>query len=349
MGTGAQATFVISWVQTRIGGYPAGSVHALMPGAVWEWTGPVARLDGPQGPLILGAEAAKALRLRAARSVRRMLGAMAADPIQPEPDVADLPEQGFVVTDGQRRYAIRLLHSPETGARLLLFGGEMPPRDRPLRITRSRIDPKAGLHGATGVICFTPGTRMMTPGGARLIETLQPGDLVQTKDDGALPVIWTGQCRMSDARLFATPKLRPVRIRGGAFGIGQPDTELIVSPQHRMLISGAAVSALYNTTEALVAAEDLVNGRSVAVDLSPGGVTYVHVLLERHSIVFANGLASESFHPAGMALDTLDPDDAARLADHLPKVMADPEGYGPYARRSVSSAEAAILRHELAA
>ena len=109
MGTGAQATFVISWAQTRIGGYPAGPVHALMPGAVWEWTGPVARLDGPQGPLILGAEAAKALRLRAARSVRRMLGAMAPDPVPPELDVADLPEQGFVVTfasAGDRNYYV---------------------------------------------------------------------------------------------------------------------------------------------------------------------------------------------------------------------------------------------------
>ena len=35
-------------------------------------------------------------------------------------------------------------------------------------------------------------------------------------------------------------------------------------------------------------------------------VTYVHLLLPRHEVVFANGLETESFHPAGEALDSVD-------------------------------------------
>lgn len=351
MGIGAEATFVISWRQTEIGGMPAGAVHGLVPGATWRWTGQAARLDGPDGPLLLGAEAMTALRRRAARAVRKMLR-READPAidtDAEPDDQIMPEEGFVVSDGPKRYHIRILHSDETGARMVLFQGEVPPRNRILRITRVSVDPKAGLTQGRGVICFTPGTRLMTPRGARPIEALRPGDLVQTADDGALPVLWIGQRELTADCLRAAPRLRPIRFQEGAFGIGRPDSALTVSPQHRMVLATAALRALFNTDEALVAAADMVDGRAVRVDLAPEGVRYVHVLLERHSVVFANGLATESFHPAAMDLATMTLTDREQLAHVMPGLEADPEGYGPYARRSLSSAEAAILRYDLAA
>lgn len=351
MRTDAQATFVISWRQTEIGGMPAGPVHGLVPGATWRWSGPAARLDGPDGPLLLGGEAIAALRKRAARAVRRMLGQ---DPDEAtlavvEPEQESGPAEGFVVSDGARRYDVHILHSDETGARMVMFRGEVPPRNRTLRITRVNVDPKAGLAEGRGVICFTPGTRLMTPSGPRLIEDLHPGDRVQTADDGALPVLWVGQRHLTDAELRAAPRMRPVRFQAGAFGIGQPDSALTVSPQHRMVVRGAPLQSLFNAEEALVEAGDLVDGRSVRVDLTPGGVSYVHILLDRHSIVFANGLATESFHPAGMDLAMLGVADRDRLAAIMPGLETDPEGYGPYARRSLSAAEAAILQHDQAA
>lgn len=348
MGTGARATFVISWAQTTIGGQSAGPVQALVPGALWRWTGPVARLDGPDGPLILGAEALEALRRKAAASIRRLLRQALSRDLDRD-DLEDLPEQGFLVTDGKRRYGVRLVHSRETGARMVMFQGDLPPRGQDLRIVRVQVDPKAGLERKGGMICFTPGTRLATATGPRQVEDLHPGDLVQTRDEGLLPVIWTGRRRISGARLFATPGLRPVRIRGGAFGIGRPDGDLIVSPQHRMLVRGAAVVDAFNTPEALIAAEDMVNGGSVAVDLTPGDVTYIHFLLERHAIVTANGLETESFHPASAALEDLAAADRTALSVALPGVATDPESYGPYARRSLTGAEAAILRHQMVA
>ena len=348
MGTGARATYVISWAQTSIGGLAAAPVQALVPAAVWRWTGPVARLDGPDGPLILGADGLEALRRKASASVRRMLRqAPSCDPVYSDGET--LPEQGFLVTDGKRRYVVRLVHSPETGARMVMFQGDLPPRGRDLRILRAQVNPKAGLDAKRGIICFTPGTMLAAPSGQRRVEDLRPGDLVQTCDDGMQPVIWTGQRRIAGARLFATPSLRPVRIRGGAFGIGRPDNDLTVSPRHRMLVRGAAVREVFNTPEVLIAAEDLVNGHSVAVDLAPGDVTYVHFLLERHGIVLANGLETESFHPAGAALEELAAADRSSLASALPGAAGDPESYGPYARRSLTGAEAAILRHQMTA
>jgi len=114
---------------------------------------------------------------------------------------------------------------------------------------------------------------------------------------------------MTGARLFAMPKLRLIRIAGNALGFDRPDADLLVSPEHRMLISGAAAQSLFNTSEVLVTAKDLINGSTITVDLQVREITYIHVLLDQHQIVWANGLETESFHPALAALATLDEKD----------------------------------------
>jgi len=199
-----------------------------------------------------------------------------------------------------------------------------------------------------GVICFTPGTRISTPEGPRLIESLRPGDRILTKDNGPQEVLWHGQRKLTGARLYAMPHLRPIRFRAGALGIGRPDEDLLVSPQHRMLVQGAAARALFNAEEVLVAAEDLVNDRTVSVDARLREVTYVHILLEAHQIVWANGLETESFHPSATSLETIEPGQRAALFDVLPELAQNPQVYGAFARRNLSASEAAILRYDAA-
>ncbi len=359
MGTGFRGTFVISWSQTEVDGLRAAPPDVLVVGSVWSWTGSLLRVDGPQGPLLLeGAEGAADMRKRAARMVRRLIGAAVgpgSGPVAGHPawDVAgEMADQGFIVTDGHQAYSVTLIDVPDSGARLLLFVGDAPPADTDLWVVRVALDPAArttGARAAGGVICFTPDTGILTPAGPRLIQDLRPGDRIMTKDNGAQPVIWSGHRRMSGARLYAMPHLRPVRFRAGALGIGQPDRDLLVSPQHRMLVKGAAAQALFNTPEVLVAAEDLLNDLSVTVDHALREVTYVHILLERHNIVWANGLETESFHPSNTALETVDPAQREGLLALLPGLARDPHSYGDYARRNISGSEAAILRHDRAA
>jgi hypothetical protein len=145
------------------------------------------------------------------------------------------------------------------------------------------------------------------------------------------------------------PHLRPIRIRANAFGMGRPTGDLVVSPQHRMLIRGPAAEALFNTPEVLVAAEDLLNDLTINVDHEMRDVTYVHVLLERHQIVWANGLETESFHPSNTSLDMIDPHQREALLAVAPGIARHSDAYGAYARRNLSGSEAAILRHQLAA
>lgn len=365
MKTGPKGTFVISWAQTEVDGLKAAPMDMLAVGAAWRWTGEAVRVDGPAGLLVLeGPEGAAETRRRAARMVRRLVGAAISRPIQSngqtdgqsdgqtaeEPD-EDL-DRGFIVTDGRQSFSVTLIPVPESGARLLMFTGDIPPAGCDLWVVRVSIDrthQAAGAMQEGGVICFTPDTFIATPDGPRLIQMLRPGDLILTKDNGAQEILWTGHRRMSGARLYAMPHLRPIRFRSGAMGNGRPDGDLVVSPQHRILVKGHAAQTLFNTPEVLVRAEDLKNDRSVLVDHTLREVTYVHILLERHNIVFANGIETESFHPSNTALDTVEQDQRQALLQVLPGVAVNPHSYGDYARRNLSASEAAILRHDLAA
>ncbi|NBZ87144.1 Hint domain-containing protein [Stagnihabitans tardus] len=349
MNTGSQGTFVISWSQTETDGVKAAPLDLLTLGVTWRWGGEPVRVDGPSDMLRLeGAEGAADLRRRAARMVRRLIGAAVAKGAAPEAE-EDMADQGFALTDGHETWVVTLLTVPDTGALLLMVLGEMPPRDRDLWVTQVAIDRGrvSGARGARGVICFTPDTMLATPGGPRLIQSLRAGDLVLTRDAGPQPVLWTGHRRMTGARLYAMPHLRPIRIKAEAMGAGQPQPDLVVSPQHRIVMQGPAARALFNSDEVLVRAEDLVNDTTILLDRSLREVTYVHVLLEAHQVIWANGVLTESFHPAHAALDSLDPVQRAGLMEIFPGLAADPTAYGPHARRNLSGSEAAILRHDL--
>lgn len=89
------------------------------------------------------------------------------------------------------------------------------------------------------VICFTPGTLLVTKHGARAIEDLRPDDQVFTCDNGMQPVAWVGQTTLSARELALRPELCAVRIAAGALGGGLPERDVLVSPNHRMLVSDA--------------------------------------------------------------------------------------------------------------
>ena len=97
-----------------------------------------------------------------------------------------------------------------------------------------------------GVICFTPGTRIVTPDGARRIEDLRPGDSIQTKDNGAQQVSVDGPSPHDRRAALCHAASAPDPVSGGALGIDRPDEDLLVSPQHRMLVKGAAAQSLFH-------------------------------------------------------------------------------------------------------
>lgn len=353
MDTGFRGAFVISWNQTELDGQWSAPLTELRVGIGWSWAGEAVRIDGPADVLPLGEAVGMVdLRRRAARSVRRLLKAVEADTSRIDRiEVEEVArETGFTLTDGRQSWTATLIETGR-GKPLLLFVGEVPPRQMELWIVSHNVDLARRDNSsdrAGGVICFTPGTMIATEAGTVPVELITEGMRIQTKDNGPQEVLWVGQRRVSGARLFAMPHLAPVRLRAGALDAGVPDAGLLVSPDHRVVLRGGAARALFNADEVLVAARDLVNDHSIHVDRSVREVTYIHLLLPSHQIVLANGVETESFHPASAALGQMEDVQLAGLLSCLPGAVSDPHDYGAYARRVLSASEAAILRHDLA-
>jgi hypothetical protein len=170
------------------------------------------------------------------------------------------------------------------------------------------------------LICFTAGTRIDTPDGPRRVEDLRPGDLVLTVDDGPQRVRWVGRRVVSRAEMLRDPRLRPVTIAAGAFGPALPGRDVAVSRQHRVLMTGWACELHFAEPEVLVPAHKLVNGRTVRLNLPPDDVTYVHFLCDRHQIVMAEGLATESFYPTAQSLTGVEAEARAELLLIFPEL-----------------------------
>jgi hypothetical protein len=150
--------------------------------------------------------------------------------------------------------------------------------------------------------CFTKGTHIETPDGARLIEDLKAGDLVLTRDDGVQEILWIRSHKLSQLDIVLHPNLAPIRIKAGVLGNNRPEQDLMVSPQHRMLICSKIAERMFGNTEVLVAAKHLlaIDGIDVVKDLVE--VEYFHMLFQQHEIVIANGAETESMYLGPQAL-----------------------------------------------
>lgn len=168
--------------------------------------------------------------------------------------------------------------------------------------------------------CFTAGTLIDTPHGVVAVETLTVGDLVLTADHGAQPIRWIGRRHFDAAKLAANPALVPVRIKAGALGPNQPTADLLVSPQHRILLRSRIARRMFGAEEILVAAKQLllIEGVDLAHDLA--AVEYVHMLFDRHEVVQANGAATESLYLGPQALESLPAKAVAEITAIFPEL-----------------------------
>ncbi|WP_322867140.1 Hint domain-containing protein [Aquicoccus sp. G2-2] len=241
-------------------------------------------------------------------------------------DLGEAGSDGITVVGGE---------GDETAGDTLEFGGLTDWSD----VTYTNSDPGAGgglsgsavLHDGSVVtfseienvvICFTAGTRIATAEGPRAVEDLRRGDLVVTRDHGLQKVRWAGQRRVA-----ALGSLAPVRFDAGALGNARP---LLVSPQHRMLITGPEAALLFGDAEVLASAKHLVNGGTIRQ--VPGEVTYVHILFDRHEIVYAEGAASESFFPGDAGIGAVDEAAREELFTVFPELRSSTGGFEKTAR-----------------
>ncbi len=193
------------------------------------------------------------------------------------------------------------------------------------------------------VPCFTPGTMIATPRGERRVEDLQVGDRVITRDNGLQEIRWVGRRTLNARELRANPNLSPVLIRAGALGHGLPERDLLVSPQHRILMNSERAALYFDEREVLAAARHLTDMEGIDV-VTCDTITYIHILFDQHEVVLSNGSWTESFQPGAQVLDGMGDAQRDEIYALFPE-LREKEGLETYqaARRSLRKHEARLL------
>ncbi len=187
------------------------------------------------------------------------------------------------------------------------------------------------------VTCFVTGTRIAVPGGWARIETLRMGDRVLIAGGGVRPIVWIGHPEVDILHHPEPDSVRPIRCQANAVVPGQPECDLLLSPDHALLIDGMLISA-----------HALVNGDSIAPEQMEH-VGYWHIELDRHDIILAEALTVESYLDNGhrgsfegitMRLHPVFARDAESTSEAAPYVT-DPDLVRPVWQRLTDRATAA--------
>jgi hypothetical protein len=132
--------------------------------------------------------------------------------------------------------------------------------------------------------CFAAGTRILTVLGEVAVEKLEPGMMLVTAHAGVQPVKWIGTRHYAGAFIAGNRDVLPIVIKAGAIDDGVPARDLTVSPGHAMMIDGA-----------LVHAKRLLNGRTIIQRDAVDAISYFHIEMASHEVIFAEHAPAETF------------------------------------------------------
>lgn len=152
-------------------------------------------------------------------------------------------------------------------------------------------------------VCFAKGTFILTADGRRPVEALRAGDPIVTLDHGLQPIRWLHSS--SHSLDTVEPDAKPILIKSGALGKMLPQHDLVVSPQHRILVGGQGQLEKMFATEALVAAKALTGLPGIRSMNGKKDITWIHFALDQHEIVNAEGCLTESLLLGPMVLQGL--------------------------------------------
>lgn len=173
----------------------------------------------------------------------------------------------------------------------------------------------------TGALCFDARTLIETEYGFIQAGSLCPGIRVKTLDGTFKPLRWVYSKRVSSQELIEKPNLRPILIDPDALGPDRPNLLTRLSPHHKVLVRSPLCELMFERPDVLIPIKALVNGQTIRIDESGHAVTYVHLLFDRHEIVFAHNLEAESLAPNAEALNELDPAAREELETLFPQFI----------------------------
>ena len=230
----------------------------------------------------------------------------------------------------------------------------------PLRVVYDGANPENGVvefldadKNVTGTLtfknienvipCFTPGTLIATPRGEVPVESLRAGDRIITRDNGMQEIAWVGRRDLSRMDLLRASHLQPVLVRAGSLGNGLPERDMLVSPNHRLLVANDRTALYFDEHEVLVAAKHLTGNAGVDT-VQAAGVSYIHFMCARHEVVLSDGAWTETFQPGDQTLNGMGNAQRSEIFDLFPELKTEMgiEGYQA-ARKTLKRHEAAML------
>ncbi len=191
--------------------------------------------------------------------------------------------------------------------------------------------------------CFTPGTLIATPTGEKMVEDLKMGDRIITRDNGIQEIAWTGRKVLDGKKLANNPHLKPILIKAGSLGDGLPERDMLVSPNHRVLVSSEMTQLYFEEREVLAAAKHMTGARGIH-SIDAMSTTYIHFMCERHEVVLSNGAWTESFQPGDYSLKGIGNSQRNEILELFPE-LATTKGREDYqaARKLLKKHEAQLL------
>ena len=173
------------------------------------------------------------------------------------------------------------------------------------------------------ITCFVRGTLIETDCGAIPVEKLRAGARVLTAGGDYKTLRFPMSRGISSHQLRRNPKLAPVRIMAGSLGNDLPRRDLLVSRQHRMLVSSKVCERMFGQRDVLVSAIRLTELPGIFVDLEHGAVEYFHLLFDCHEVVLAEGALSESFFTGPEALISVPREAREEILSIFPELQDD--------------------------
>ena len=135
--------------------------------------------------------------------------------------------------------------------------------------------------------CYRAGTHILTDRGEIAVEGLSVGDNVMTVFGHVSKVAWIGHRSIDCLRHPDPRRAWPVLVRAQAFAENAPHRDLWLSPDHAVFVDGV-----------LIPIRQLINGTTIE-QVPVDTVSYYHVELPRHDVLFAEGLPAESYLDTG--------------------------------------------------
>ena len=168
---------------------------------------------------------------------------------------------------------------------------------------------------------FGRGAIVSTKNGLVAIEDLLPGDRVKTTHHGFQTLMWRGAITMLPDDKIG----KMTRITTDAMGYARPSSDLVLGPSARILYKNPAVKVLTGADEALIPAQDFVDG-SQLIALNPISPVQCYQLgFAKHTCINVNGIDVETLHPGPAHALNLRSDmllHFANLFAHMPSAAA---------------------------